>query len=242
MHTNGEAQTTGDVAGVLKLSLLGFVLGCVMAVAVDWFIHKCRKGLQTSRILSSSASGEGKQSSTPLQQPPPLPFTPGVGQGEEEEEWSTEAEEEEEENDEGTSDYDSEFERIEELQLKMVLVIRRDVTDMTTNDICALSAGAAVSLVQKIQRDGEHKEWKVWYEWWRRVGCAKITLKSPDYSTLEQVALAAEAGGLPWHGTLPLPSSLVKEDNEEQMGVVVAVGPAPSAVLNPITGKLKLLS
>ncbi|RNF09737.1 peptidyl-tRNA hydrolase, PTH2 family [Trypanosoma rangeli] len=242
MYTNGEAQTTGDVAGVLKFSLLGFVLGCVMAVAVDWLLHQCRECLQASHIFSSLAAGEGKQSFTQLQQPQPLPFTPEVGQGEEEEEWSTEAEEEAEEEDEGTSDYDSELECIEELQLKMVLVIRRDVRDMTTNDICALSAGAAVNLVQKIQRDGEHKEWKVWYEWWRRVGCAKITLKSPDYCTLRQVALAAEARGLPWHDTFAMPSSLVKKDNDEQMGVVVAVGPAPSAILNPITGKLKLLS
>ncbi|RNF14039.1 peptidyl-tRNA hydrolase, PTH2 family [Trypanosoma conorhini] len=236
MYTNGETQTTGDVVGTLTLSLLGFFLGCVTVVALDWLLRRWQRGLLGTRIPSGSSAEGNKQPPTLPPQPQPPPFTSAAGQEEEEEEWSTEAEEEEEEED--TSGYDSEFERMEELQLKMVLVIRRDVKAVTTNDICALSAGAAVSLVQKIQGDREHEEWKAWYDWWRRVGCTKITLKSPDSDTLRKVALAAEAGGLPWHGTTPL----AEEYSAEQMGVLVAVGPAPSAALNPITGKLKLLS
>ncbi|EKF37805.1 hypothetical protein MOQ_001993 [Trypanosoma cruzi marinkellei] len=241
MYTSEEAQTTGYVAGAVKHSLFGFFLGCVMVIAVDLFLRRFGISSRRGHIPSGSFEKERQlqreskhQAALPQHTQAPS-STPGDGQ---EEEWSTEDDEEEED----TSDCSSEFERIEDLRLKMVLVIRRDVKEVNPNDIFTLSAGAAVSLVQKIRRDAEHRDWKSWYEWWRRVGCAKITLRSPDSRTLRQVAVAAEASGLPWCGATPLPSPLDEANAGEEMGLLVAVGPAPSALLDPITGKLKLLS
>ncbi|RNF17155.1 peptidyl-tRNA hydrolase, PTH2 family [Trypanosoma cruzi] len=245
MYTSEEAQTTGDVAGTVKHSLFGFFLGYIMVISVDLFLRRLGISLRGGQIPPCSLERErqvlwGSKHQAALPQHTQVPSsTPRDGQ---EEEWSTEDEDEEEEEEEDTSDCSSEFERIEDLRLKMVLVIRRDVKEVSPNEIFTLSAGAAVSLVQKVQRDAEHREWKSWYEWWRRVGCAKIALQSPDNRTLRKVALAAEANGLPWYGATSLSSPLDEADAGEQTGVLVAVGPAPSALLDPITGKLKLLS
>ncbi|RHW71901.1 peptidyl-tRNA hydrolase PTH2 [Trypanosoma brucei equiperdum] len=139
------------------------------------------------------------------------------------------------------------FERMEELGLKMVLVIRCDGKRTPASEVATHAAGAAMNLAQTIQSDGACVQWKRWYLWWNMVGCAKIALKGPDVETLRRVLVSAQERGLPCcsrsRGDAPgvpvgNPPSAVR-DIEEDL-VVVAVGPVPSSEVNPITGNLKL--
>jgi peptidyl-tRNA hydrolase len=180
-------------------------------------------------------------------------------------------------------DEDSEYERMEELQLKMVFVVRHPVQPkMSAQEVAVLTATAGVQLVESHQRDSrsthrfpiadrdgntaaaadaayaqmsftpteeDQQRWLHWYLWWNRIGCAKITLKCPGMETMEEVVRTAAEKRLPvvrlrrsqFSSVARLTTEAVVPVTLDEM-VVVAIGPAPSDVLEPVTGALKLFS
>lgn len=164
---------------------------------------------------------------------------------------------------------DSEYSRKEALRLKMMFVVLNGAAvKLPAADVAVLTATAGVGLVCKIlggdATTAESSQWKDWYSWWNCVGCGKITLKCPDRDLLMAIQVAAELETLPvWTAKrgdvlTPLQRSSREEgsqkaknnsrslpsmpDAQREEVVVVAIGPAPAAVLDPITGSLKLFS
>ncbi|KAK7201123.1 Peptidyl-tRNA hydrolase PTH2 [Novymonas esmeraldas] len=157
-----------------------------------------------------------------------------------------------------SEDVDSEYDRMEALRLKMVFVVRNTVQPkITAQEVAVLTASAGIELVELLQRSGpdlaeEQQRWRSWYLWWNRIGCAKITLRCPDADTMELIVATAREHGLPiaqLHRPPPSPETAVRAKGialanaaQPREVVVLALGPAPSDVLEPITGSLKLFS
>lgn len=146
------------------------------------------------------------------------------------EDWSDEEEE---------SETDSETAALEELRLKMVLIVRKDEPMMSAPSIATKAAQAALAVLHTTftayqgssELDSDAKavaeQWWQWYLWWNQIGVAKITLKCPDRQTLIDLHMKAV--------DCKLPCALVEGD-------ILAVGPAPSKDLDVISGTLKLLN
>ncbi|KPA83305.1 hypothetical protein ABB37_02968 [Leptomonas pyrrhocoris] len=174
---------------------------------------------------------------------------------------------------------DSEYERMEDLRLKMVFVVRHPVQPkMSAQEVAVLTASAGVRLVE-LHHGGQNvssrssaetcdsgfvaasasstfaptvqdwQRWRHWYLWWNRIGCGKITLKCPEEAVMAEVVRAAEEKRLlvvqlrrsqfGSHDGVAV-EKMTPSDSDEV--VVVALGPAPSDLLNPVTGALKLYS
>jgi peptidyl-tRNA hydrolase len=150
------------------------------------------------------------------------------------EDWSDEDDEEE-------SETDSETAALEELRLKMVLIIRKDEPMLSAPSIATKASQAALAVLHATltanQRSSEHdvgsdarataEQWWQWYLWWNQLGVTKIALKCPDRQTLSELHMKAV--------DVKLPCALVDGD-------ILAVGPAPSKDLDVISGALKLLN
>lgn len=193
--------------------------------------------------------------------------------------WASTAESDEEEEE------DSEYERMEDLRLKMVFVVRHPVQPkMTAQEVAVLTASAGVQLIELHQprlasdasntsgakktkeavsarssspmsvlgftpSEDDQQRWLHWYLWWNRIGCAKITLKCPETATMQAVLEGAAEMRLPIvqlrrsHCAYAEGVAAQKgfSDNVDEV-VVIAMGPAPSDVLEPVTGALKLFS
>lgn len=146
------------------------------------------------------------------------------------EDWSDEEDEE---------SVDSETEALEELRLKMVLIVRKDEPALSAPSIATKASHAALAVLHNTltayQNSGEGdkaagevaEKWWQWYLWWNQIGVAKITLKCPDRQTLLDLHVKAV--------DCRLPCALVDGD-------ILAVGPAPSKDLDVISGTLKLLN
>ena len=74
-------------------------------------------------------------------------------------------------------------------------------------------------------------------KWWERTGCAKIALKGENDNTLLQIEETARSLGLITY--------LVEDAGRTQIPAVsrtvLAIGPAPAALFDGLTGHLKLL-
>lgn len=163
---------------------------------------------------------------------------------------------------------DSEYEQMEALRLKMVFVVSSRVQPkITAQEVAVLTASAGVQLVELLQQGArlsaavgapasespcaadsqDHQRWRHWYLWWNRIGCGKITLRCPDKDTMELIVATAQKHRLPMTMARRsemtadggVPAEIVAKPSDV---VVVALGPAPSNVLEPITGSLKLFS
>ncbi|TPP43284.1 Peptidyl-tRNA hydrolase PTH2 family protein [Leishmania donovani] len=167
-----------------------------------------------------------------------------------------------------TMDVDSEYEQMEALRLKMVFVVSSRVQPkITAQEVAVLTASAGVQLVELLQQETklsaavsvpaseslcaadsqDHQRWRHWYLWWNRIGCGKITLKCPDKDTMELVVATARKHRLPMAMARRSETAVTGGEQVEIVAkpsdvVVVALGPAPSDVLEPITGSLKLFS
>lgn len=186
-------------------------------------------------------------------------------------------------SDDAEDEEDSEYDRMEELRLKMVFVVRHPVQPkISAQEVAVLTATAAVQLVELHQRNNgssslavagsrSHEEslgsspelmpftpnaedqqrWLQWYLWWNRIGCAKITLKCPDIAMMEEVVRCAAELRLP---AVQLRRSQFGSQEDGVMAekavvppnvdeaVLIALGPAPADLLEPVTGALKLFS
>lgn len=157
----------------------------------------------------------------------------------------------------------TEEEKYEEMRLKMVFVIRGGPLKLSSALSASLVSQAAILAIEDVllhqekegvcdprAKSGDFIQWATWYTWWRRIGCAKITLKGPDDETkLQKLVDSAQKSHLPVktidfldiQGKHIQPGPGLHEIKEKGIAVV-AIGPAPSSIIDPITGSLKLLS
>ncbi len=114
---------------------------------------------------------------------------------------------------------------------KMVLVVNMAL-QMGKGKIGAQCGHAAVGAYQ-----GALKLAPNTLKWWERTGCAKIALKGENDDTLFQIEETARSLGLITY--------LVEDAGRTQIPAgsrtVLAVGPAPAALFDGLTGHLKLL-
>eukprot|EP01060_Flectonema_neradi_P012331 TRINITY_DN19189_c0_g2_i1.p1 TRINITY_DN19189_c0_g2~~TRINITY_DN19189_c0_g2_i1.p1 ORF type:complete len:233 (+),score=82.93 TRINITY_DN19189_c0_g2_i1:47-700(+) len=146
---------------------------------------------------------------------------------------STEEDEEEEEEDEECEE-EEESEESEE-ELKMVMVVRKDLK-MQTGKMCAQCCHGCVGVLENVL-SGKNDNWMKWYRSWSAGGNAKVALRANSEEELLQVRSNARAAGLPTY--------LVKDAGRTQIAsgskTVIAVGPAPISLINEVTGSFKLL-
>ncbi len=115
--------------------------------------------------------------------------------------------------------------------LKQVIVIRRDL-DMGKGKMVAQGAHASLAAFLKTWRT--HREWAVA---WLRSGQKKVVVRVDSLEELKSVWREAKALGLP--------AVIVRDRGLTQLppGTVTAlgIGPAPSELVDRVTGRLKLL-
>ncbi len=116
-------------------------------------------------------------------------------------------------------------------EVTMVLVTRDDLK-LSKGKLAAQCAHAAVDCAMKAKRKAARL-----YERWNNVGARKIVVRADDESHLRQLyAKALEAS---------LVCSLIKDAGHTEIPpgtvTVLGIGPAPRAVVDVITGDLKLL-
>lgn len=160
---------------------------------------------------------------------------------------ASEEDEEEEEEEESTGDDSDSGEEmssdddegytsdeLEEMRLKMVLIVRKDAP-LTPQDIAIHASSAAIGVIANTYKahssrpdDHDAQRWWKWYLWWSRIGVAKITLRCNDATEFKRLESVAAEHQLPY---------FVAGDLS-----VLGVGPAPSKDLDVVSGALKLLS
>jgi PTH2 family peptidyl-tRNA hydrolase len=115
--------------------------------------------------------------------------------------------------------------------MKQAIVVRTDLK-MGKGKVAAQVAHASLSAAEAAR---EKKG--AWYEGWREEGQAKIVLRAESEAVLHELFRKARSEGLP--------ASLVEDRGLTQVepGTVtcLGIGPGPDAVIDAITGKLRLL-
>jgi PTH2 family peptidyl-tRNA hydrolase len=125
-------------------------------------------------------------------------------------------------------------------QMKMTLVVRKDLK-MSTGKISAQCAHSAVGVVDHVRYmapDKAHQpQWAAWLDAWSALGSMKVVLKVDSEDALLAVAKAGKDAGVPTY--------VVRDAGRTQIAAgsrtVLAVGPAPKALVDSITGSLPLL-
>lgn len=198
----------------LPILLAGFVTGCVIGATLSKVMFFRRTRGNKRPAVAPHLSGTDNEGSS-----------------------SSSWEEEDEESNE------------EDLRLKMVFAIRQRTPKMPPALVAKLVARAAVQLVLthvESQSTPTSDQWRRWYWKWRRDGCAKITLKVDDKEELlQEMESKANALQLPVHTVSYSAVTAGEADGYALPGsgiALIALGPAPADNLDPITGKLKLLS
>ena len=120
------------------------------------------------------------------------------------------------------------------MEYKQSIVVRRDLR-MSCGKAMAQAAHASVEAVLLILDSGR-REWLEWLREWRRTGQKKVALRvDSERELLEVYASARELG---------LPASLIADAGLTQLPpgtkTAVAVGPAPSSLVDRVTGRLRL--
>jgi PTH2 family peptidyl-tRNA hydrolase len=119
------------------------------------------------------------------------------------------------------------------LRYKQVIVIRTDL-GMSRGKMVVQGAHAAVSAVMEA---AGNVEWRRWLDEWLREGQKKVAVKVGSEDELIAVYMEARSRRLP--------SSLIRDAGLTELppgtATAVAIGPAPEELVDPITGRLKLL-
>ncbi len=120
-------------------------------------------------------------------------------------------------------------------EYKQVIAVRADLR-MGRGKLAAQVAHGAVEAVLMILESG-NSTWLDWLREWRRQGQKKVVVKVSGEDELVKVYREAVA--------LNLPAVLVVDAGRTQLEpatkTVVAIGPAPSELVDKVTGRLKLL-
>ncbi len=136
---------------------------------------------------------------------------------------------------ESDSDDDESDEGVDEENMKLVLVVRSDLS-MRTGKIAAQCSHATLGVCDRIQRRGDKRQQDN-VRRWKRYGQAKIVLKVPTEEEMLVLAGVAES--------LRLPTYVVVDAGRTQIAAgsrtVLAIGPAPTGSIDPVTRGLKLL-
>jgi len=103
---------------------------------------------------------------------------------------------------------------------------------MSKGKIAAQAGHAAVSAAQEAY--SHHKKW---WEAWMFEGQKKVAVKVADEKELGEVEEAADRLGLPHALIVDRGLTEVPEGTVTCLGI----GPAPAAIIDRVTGKLKLL-
>ena len=115
--------------------------------------------------------------------------------------------------------------------MKQVIVVRSDL-GMGKGKVAAQVAHASLSAAEAAQQKKPG-----WYGGWKDGGQAKIVLKVGSEEELRELFRKAKSAGIP--------AALVEDRGLTQVEpgttTCLAVGPAPEADVDAITGKLKLL-
>ncbi len=119
-------------------------------------------------------------------------------------------------------------------EVKQAIVVRRDL-QMGRGKAAAQVAHASCEAVFRIL-DSREPRWMEWLSIWRSTGQLKVVLRVE--SERELVSLYGQAV------ELGLPASLISDAGRTQLPpgtkTAIAVGPAPSSLVDRITGRLKL--
>jgi len=118
-----------------------------------------------------------------------------------------------------------------QFEYKQVLVFRTDL-QLSKGKIAAQAGHAAVSSAQ--DAFNHHKKW---WEAWMYEGQKKVAVKVADEKELGELEEAADQLGLPHSLIVDRGLTEVPEGTVTCLGI----GPAPAAMIDRITGKLKLL-
>jgi len=117
------------------------------------------------------------------------------------------------------------------LRYKQCIIVRTDVK-MGRGKLAAQVAHASLSAA--IEAWNRRPEW---FQEWLQEGQRKVVLRVSSKEELEQLYAAAVARGLP--------AAIISDAGLTQLPpgtlTAVAIGPAPSEMVDEITGKLKLL-
>lgn len=121
-------------------------------------------------------------------------------------------------------------------EVRMALVIRQDL-GMQKGKVAAQCCHAALSCFRMIASDPNRESYNPqMVQRWLRRGQAKITLKCPDKETMDELYAKAISLGVN--------ACVIHDAGRTQIAAgsatVLGVGPAPKAVLDQITGDLKL--
>ena len=119
-------------------------------------------------------------------------------------------------------------------EIKQAIVLRRDIR-MGRGKAAAQAAHASCEAVFKILKSGR-SAWNEWLEKWRASGQLKVVLRVDSEAELLNVYRKALE--------LNLPASLIADAGRTQLEpgtrTAVAIGPAPSSLVDKVTGHLKL--
>jgi PTH2 family peptidyl-tRNA hydrolase len=118
-------------------------------------------------------------------------------------------------------------------EYKQVIVVRTDIK-ISKGKLAVQVAHAAVTAAFKAYMD---ERWRKWFDYWWKTGQKKIVVKGGGEKELLMIASEAEKLGLP--------VSVIRDAGltELEPGTLTAIGigPAPSELIDKITGRLKLL-
>ena len=120
---------------------------------------------------------------------------------------------------------------MEVFEFKQVIAVRRDL-DMGKGKIAVQVAHAAVSAAEEAR-----KKFTEWWEMWLREGQCKVAVRVDSEEEILQLERKSKE--------LRLPSALICDRGLTQVepGTVtcLGIGPAPSSVIDALTGNLNLL-
>ncbi len=118
-----------------------------------------------------------------------------------------------------------------EFEYKQVIVFRTDL-QMGKGKIAAQAGHAAISSAQ--DAFNHHRKW---YDAWLYEGQKKVAVKVPGEKELGELEEAADRLGLPHALIIDRGLTQIPEGTITCLGI----GPAPSAMIDRLTGNLKLL-
>jgi len=120
---------------------------------------------------------------------------------------------------------------MEVFEFKQVIAVRRDL-DMGKGKIAVQVAHAAVSAAEEAR-----KKFTEWWEMWLREGQCKVAVRVDSEEEILQLERKSKE--------LRLPSALISDRGLTQVepGTVtcLGIGPAPSSLIDTLTGNLNLL-